>query len=195
DIVRTGNKTMTMAAGAARDSNNSNDIVLNAVATMNGLQVGANGVDVAVLAASSLYAVYVIGDSTKYKATATILSLSATSPNLPGGYDMYRLVGWARTDGSSNLLQWWQYGMGQERMYYYDVGISELSAGTSTTFAAIDLATSVPPIATEVLFNYTFTPDGATEIAEFLPFGSVATAGIIRIGSGVAGAQVGMVEV
>jgi len=195
DISRTAAKTMSMAVGAARDSSNSNDIVLDSVASINGLQVGANGVDVAALVASSLYAVYVIGDSTKYQPTAALLSLSATSPNLPGGYDMYRRVGWARTDGSANLLQWWQYGKGQERMYYYDVGISELSGGSSTTFAAIDLATSVPPIATEVLFNYTFTPDGATEIAEFLPFGSVATSGIVQIGGGVAAAQVGMVTV
>lgn len=195
DIARTGNKTMTMAAGAARDWTNTNDVVLDEAVTINGLSVGANGVDVAALAASSLYAVYVIGDSTKYQSTAALLSLDDEQPSLPGGYDMYRRVGWARTDGSSNLLQWWQYGEGQDRMYYYDVGISELSGGSATTFTAIDLATSVPPIATEVLFDITFTPDGATEVAEFLPFGSSATSGFIRFGTGVAGAQVGSIMV
>lgn len=195
DIAKTAAKKISMAAGAARDWSNVNDIVLDAAVSINGAAVGANGVDVAALVASSMYAVYVIGDSTKYQDTAGLLSLDDSAPNLPAGYDMYRRVGWVLTDGSANILQFWQYGLGQDRMYYYDVGISELSGGSSTTFAAIDLATSVPPIATEVLFNYTFTPDGATEVAEFLPFGSSATNGMVQIGGGVAAAQVGMVTV
>ncbi len=188
-------ETVQIAAGAARDTTNTNDIILNEAVTINGLAVGANGVDVAALAASQLYAVYLIGDSTKYQDAAGLLSLDAEQPLLPFGYDMYRRIGWVRTDGSADLLQFWQYGEGQERMYYYDVGISELSGGAATTFTAIDLATSVPPIVTEVLLDLTFTPDGATELAEFLPFGSAATAGIVRFGTGVAGAQVGMVMV
>lgn len=195
DIAKTGAKTISMAAGASRDVTNTNDIVLDAPVTINGAAVGANGVDVAAIVLNAMYAVYVIGDSTKYQPTAALLSLDAEQPNLPGGYDMYRRVGWALTDGSANILQFWQYGEGQDRTYYYDVGISELSGGAATTFTAVDLATSVPPIATEVLFNYTFTPDGATEVAEFLPFGSVATSGMVRVGSGVAAAQVGMVTV
>lgn len=187
--------TMTMAAGAARNSTNENDIILSSSVTINGATVGANGVDVAVLAASSMYAVYVIGDSTGYQDTAALMSLSATSPNLPFGYDMYRRVGWALTDGSSHILKFYQYGKDQTRQYYYDVAISELSGGSSTSFAAVDLATSVPAIATQVLFLVTFTPDGATELAHFLPFGSSATDGIVQFGYGVAGAQVGMATI
>jgi hypothetical protein len=194
-ISKTAAKTLSMAAGAARNSNNTNDVILSAAVSINGATVGANGVDAAALVASSMYAVYVIGDSTQYNDTAGLLSLQTSTPYLPLGYDMYRRVGWILTDGSANILQFWQYGTNEQRMYYYDVGISELSGGSSTTFAAIDLATSVPPIATEVLFNYTFTPDGATEVAEFLPFGSTATNGIVQIGGGVAVAQVGMVTV
>lgn len=194
-LAKTGAKTISMSAGAARDVSNTNDIILDAPVTINGAALGANGVDVAVLVASSMYAVYEIGDSTKYQPTAGLLSLNASQPNMPGGYDMYRRVGWVLTDSSANILQFWQYGEGQDRTYYYDVGISELSGGSATSFTAIDLATSVPPIATEVLFNYTFTPDGATEQAEFLPFGSSATNGIVRLGGGVAAAQVGMVTV
>lgn len=194
-ISKTGNKTLSMATGAARNSNNDNDIILSTAASINGADVGVNGVDVAVLVASSFYAVYVIGDSTSYNDPAALLSLQTSTPYLPLGYDMYRRVGWILTDGSANILQFWQYGSNETRTYYYDVGISELSGGSSTSFAAIDLATSVPPINTEVLFNYTFTPDGATEVAEFLPFGSSATNGIVQIGGGVAAAQVGMVTV
>lgn len=195
ELTKTAAKIISIAPGAARNTTDLNDITLDALVSINGATVGANGVDVAVLVASSFYAVYIVGDSTKYAATAGLLSLSASTPNLPGNYDMYRRIGWVLTDGAANILQFWQYGEGQERMYYYDVGIAELTGGASTTFAEINLATSVPPIATQVLFDVTFTPDGATEVAEFLPFGSAATSGFIRFGTGVAGAQVDTVTV
>ena len=206
-------KQITMQLGAARDSTNTNDILLQATSAtpdepttaatpiiINGALVGANGVDVAVLADSSLYAVYIIGDSTDYQPTAGLLSLNFTHPNLPGGYpkggyDMFRRVGWVLTDSSANILQFWQYGSDETRTYYYDVGISVLSAGASGTFAAVNLSTAVPPIATEVLLNYTFTGTATTDIAEILPYGSVATSGIVQISGGVTTAQVGMVWV
>lgn len=195
NITKTAAKTLTISTGATRDSTNVNDIDVSATITINGATVGANGVDVAALVASSFYAVYVIADSSKYSTTAGILSLNTTAPGFPAGYDMYKRVGWILTDGSANILQFWQYGNGGVRQYYYDVGISELSGGASTTFATIDLATSIPPIETDVIFDCTFTPDGATEIAEFLPYGSSATNGIVKFGYGVAGAQRGMVTV
>jgi hypothetical protein len=189
------NTTFTMAAGAASNSTDINDIELPALVTNTITSVGVNGVDIAAAVASSFYSVYIIGDSTKYQPTASLISLSATAPRLPFGYDMYRRVGFILTDGSANIRQFWQYGNNSERTMYYDVGISELAAGAATTFTAIDLATSVPPVKCQVIFDVAFTPDGATEVAEFLPFGSTATAGIVRFGTGVAGAQVGTVMV
>lgn len=195
-IAKTAAKTISMAAGAARDSTDTNDIILNSAVTINGAAVGANGVDVAVLVASTMYAVYVIGDSTAYQSTAGLLSLASSStPNLPAGYDMSRRVGWILTDGSANILQFWQYGQGQNRTYYYDVGISALSAGTATSFTAINLSTSVPPRATEVMFDIAYTANSATDTAQFLPYGSSASNGIVRFGTGVAAAQVGSITV
>jgi hypothetical protein len=201
-------KQITVQLGAARDSTNTNDIILGATSAtpdepttpatpivINGANVGANGVDVAAIVLSSLYAVYIIGDSTDYNPVAGLLSLSSTKPNLPGGYDMFRRIGWVLTDGSANILQFWQYGSDETRTYYYDVGISVLSAGASGTFAAVNLSTAVPPINTEVLLNYTFTGTATTDIAEILPYSSVATSGIIQISGGVTTAQVGMVWV
>lgn len=206
-------KQVTVQLGAARNSTNINDILLEPTAAtpdapttavtpivINGAKVGANGVDVAVLVASSLYAVYIIGDSTGYQPTAGLLSLNVSTPVLPGGYpsggyDMYRRIGWVLTDGSANILQFWQYGSDETRTYYYDVGISVLSAGAATTFTPVNLSTAVPPIATEVLLNYTFTGTATTDLAEFLPYGSVATSGIVQLSGGVTTAQVGMVWV
>ena len=202
-IAKTAAKIISLATGAARDSTNINDIILNStnpyvtagVLSINGANVGVNGVDVAAIIASNFYAVYVIGDSTDYQSTAGLLSLNFTTPSLPETYDMYRRVGWVLTDGSANILQFWQFGSGSGRMYYYDVGISELSGGSSTTYANISLAASVPPITTEVLLKVTYTPNSATDVAHFLPYGSSATNGIVEFGYGVAAAQVGMVTV
>lgn len=206
-ISKTAAKQITMQLGAARDSTNINDILLGATSAtpdepttpgvplvINGAAVGANGVDIAAIVASSFYAVYIIGDSTRYQATAGLLSLSATTPSLPFGYDMYRRVGWVLTDGSADILQFWQFGSGSGRMYYYDVGIS-ITSIPETSFTPLSLATAVPPIATEVLFNSTYTPNSATNTAQFLPYGSSASNGIIQIGFGVAAAQVSMVTI
>lgn len=204
--------TMTVSNGGARDSTNSNDILLAAPVTINGTFVGPNGVDVAAIVASSFYAVYVIASSTSvetsadelsgadaavnpYPAAALLSLASNAAPFLPYGYDMYRRVGWVLTDSSSHFLKFWQYGAAEERSYYYDVGISALSAGAATSFTAINLATSVPPRVTQVLFDISYTPNAATNVAQFLPFGSTATNGVVRFGCGVAAAQVGSITV
>lgn len=194
-IAKTAAKVVSLAAGASRDTTNTNDIILNTGVSINGATVGVNGVDVAVLVASTLYAVYVIGDSTGYEPTAGLLALGGATPNLPSGYDMYRRVGYVLTDGSANILQFYQYGRGQSRTYYYDVGINVLTAGTATSFTAVDLSAAMPHIPTQVILDIAYTANAATDTAQFLPYGSTATSGIVRFGTGVAAAQVGSIIV
>jgi len=192
ELSRTDDAYVAVAAGAARDSSNVVDIIVNSALAINGGAVGANGVDLAALAASSMYAVYVIADSTKYNEPAGLLSLASNAaPFLPSGYDVYRRIGWVLTDGSADLLEFYQFGSNETRAYYYDVGISELSAGNETTYTAIDLATSVPPIATRVFLDVAYTPASATNLLQLIPGGSSATNGVVRFGYGVAAAQVG----
>ena len=194
ELSRTDDAYVAVAAGAARDSSNVVDIVVGSALAINGGAVGANGVDLAVLANSSMYAVYVIADSTKYNDPAGLLSLASNAaPTMPAGYDVYRRVGWVLTDGTADLLAFVQFGSNEHRSYYYDVAISELSGGASATYAAVDLATSVPPIATRVMLDVAYTPNSATNLLSMIPGASAATAGIVRYGYGVAAAQVGSV--
>jgi hypothetical protein len=183
--------TLSVTSGQCRDVTNTADIVLGATTTITSTTVGVNGVDVAAAVASSFYAVYVIGSSTDQKPGACLLSLSSTAPSLPFGYDMFRRVGYVLTDSSAHFLNFWQEG----RNMFYDVGISVLSAGTSTTYANVALTTAVPPEATNVNLVVTYTANSATNVAHFLPYGSTATNGIVRFGYGVAAAQVGMAVV
>lgn len=89
-------KVFLLEPGAARDSSNVNDIILPQVldangnpvyvsnypegAIINGLQVGANGVDAAVLAASQSYAIYMIASSESVSTSTNALG-GGPSPN------------------------------------------------------------------------------------------------------------------
>jgi hypothetical protein len=212
-ISLTGPQEITMQLGAARDSTNTNDIILGATSStpdvpttpgipiiINGANVGANGVDVAPMIPFTMYAVYEIGDSTDYQSTAGLFSLNTIQPNLPGGfphggYDMYRRIGWVLTDDDANILQFFQYGADQQRMYYYDAAIPTLTDGTATTFTPIDLSVAVPPIPTEVLFLVSYVPSVNTNIAAFLPFGFTSSNVSFQYSLGNTGMQVSMMTI
>lgn len=188
--------TFTMAAGAASNSNDINDIVLPALVTNTITSVGPNGVDIAAAVLSSFYAVYVIGDSSGYQPTASLISLSATAPRLPFGYDMFRRVGYILTDGSANLLKFWQYGNGSVKDMWYDTGIATPAITTSATYVSQSLAAGIPPsMACEAFLKIDYTANSATNICTMAPYGSTASVGMIVFGYGVAAAQQGMAVV
>jgi len=203
------NSTITITQGLARDSLNVNDIILgtfdtgsplwtNIAATIDGDVIGANGMDRAVAAVSTRYSVFVIGDSTGYHPSAGLLSPSSNNPILPLGYDMFRRIGVVATDGSAHFLKISQYGQGLYRTNFLDVGINVLTAGNATSFTELNLeglAKAFPSIPCKAYLKVNYTPASATNIAHFLPFGSTATNGIVVFGTGVAGAQQGIIEV
>ncbi len=221
----TASKLLNVAAGACRDSSNSNDIVLDAAVVINGANVGANGVDVAALANSSVYAVYVIASSNSvftssvdlgagflqppgiinpaaapanpYPVAAMMSLASNAAPVLPFGYDMYRRIGWAFTNGSANILPMWQYGSDETRKYYWDAIVATaVTAGNATSFTAVSLVASVPPIACEVVLDVALTPAVAGDLVAFRPSGSASSNGDARLsGVVVAVAQVAPVAV
>lgn len=180
--------TLTMAAGRARNSSNEADIILETGVTINSAVVGINGIDDGTFAANKMYRVFAVGDSTFNNTSGAIISESDT-PNLPAGYDMYRLRAYWLTNGSTQFALGAYSGSGKTIDFWYEAGIAELSGGSSATLATVDLASSVPPLATNVFFDVIYTPNGATDVAEFIPYGSAATSGIVRFGTGVAGAQ------
>lgn len=150
-LVYIGTTSFYIQAGAARDSANINDISLPGIVststgfnTINGCTVstaatGLNGLDTGTIAASTLYAVYVIGSSTwgsvtpnssagssasgnasnfVYYPAGGIISTSFTNPVLPYGYDMYRRIGCVLTDSSSHILNFLQENNGTTETVY-----------------------------------------------------------------------------
>jgi len=181
-MTRDSATTISVASGAARDSSDVNDIILSAAIVLNGAAVGANGMDSDVLANSTMYALYVIGNSSGYKDSAVLASLASNSvPTIPFGYDMYRRIGWFLTDGSAEILRFLQYGSDETRMYYYDEGIQELSNGGEATKTEVDLSLSVPPINTEVLFRAYLQSPIEGEAAYLFPYGSNSVNGFIQL--------------
>lgn len=209
---------LAVAPGAARDSNNVIDMVVGlqnyfgidnpAVQFQNyqpGLLInsavnGVNGLDAGTIAASTQYAVYLIGDSRNYNNTAAILSLTSNvGPIMPLGYDSFRLIGFIETDGSSHFV----YATHKPQnivgllQYYNSPAISVLSGGNATTFTAIDLTTN-SAIPTTTLPNVivsllvVFTPAAAGDVVQFRPTGSTATANlptIVGLQAGIAQTQ------
>lgn len=159
----TPNTKLDISAGQCRDSNDVMDIVfgtsapegapLNGVGvaaplTLNAATTGANGLDTGSLAASTVYAVYAIGDSRYYMTPAVILTLASNSaPLMPLGYDSYRLIGYAVTDASSHFLLGYYTGNGAALTFTYDAPqATSVTAGAATSYTAIDLSALVPPV-------------------------------------------------
>lgn len=208
----TGATSIVVAPGAARDINNALDMVVGlanyagnvlpapqAVGYQAGLLVsslvnGANGLDTGSIAASTQYAVYLIGDSRLLNPTAAMLSLTSNYPGpiMPKGYDSYRLIGFWATDASKHFV----YSNVKPQNFagaiaYFNVpAISVLSSGNATTFTAMDLTTnSALPTTTlqniVVTLLVVFTPSAVGDVVQFRPTGSSATANLATI-TGVA---------
>lgn len=173
--------SITIASGQFRDSTNVNDIVLSSAATIVASANGANGLDVGALANSTLYAVYVIGDSTGFNATAGLLSTSFSAPTLPAGYDMFRRIGAVLTSGAAAILDFSQAG----RTIWYAAAIATaVTAGASTTFALVNVSAMVPSTASSVILEAVLTADaGATRTAAFKASGSSSAAGQVVMSS------------
>ena len=207
-----------IAPGAARDSNNVMDMVVGlqnlfgidnpALQFQNyqpGLLInsavnGVNGLDSGSLAASTQYAIYLIGDSRNYNNTAAILSLTSNvGPLLPSGYDSFRLIGFIETysDSTFTYAQHKPQNTSGLLQYILQPPISVLSGGTATTFTAIDLTTNsalptttLPNIIVDLLV--TFIPLAAGDVVQFRPTGSTATANlptIVGVAAGIAQSQ------
>lgn len=156
---------------------------------VNSVVNGINGLDTGTIAASTQYAIYLIGDSRGYNQVAGLLSLTSNaSPIMPTGYDSFRLIGFIETDGSSHFVYATHkpQNMVGALAYFNQPPISVLSGGNATTFTAIDLTTN-SAIPTTTLPNVivtllvTFIPLAANDVVQFRPTGSTSTTNLVTI--------------
>lgn len=96
----------------------------------------AGGLDTGSVAADTWYHLYVI----KGTGSDALFSTSATSPSMPTDYTWFRRVGSVKTDGSANILGFYQYG----DTFLWAEMPNEYS-DTTVTSAASELATLEAP--------------------------------------------------
>lgn len=175
----TPNTKLDVSAGICRDSTNTFDINLgnfngqnnsgtaDATTTINAAVNGLNGLDTGTFAASTLYRVYVVGDAVSGNATGVMIStaLPTVGPLMPFGYNVYRLIGYAVTDGSIHFYLAYNTGNNNARRFTFDAPVAtSVTAGTSATYAAINLTTLVPVVdQLPITFRANWTANAAAD--------------------------------
>lgn len=177
--------TLTISTGSLINSNNLSNATLGSTLTLNSAVVGANGIDTGALVSTKTYAVHIIWNSLKSNSSlasntavepACLLSLSSTAPTLPAGYDSFRRIGWAFTDGSSLFRKLYAYGSGSSVEYTFDTPVVVLTAGSATSATAVSLENVVPLIdKIPVSLSCAFSPGAASRLLTIYPSGSAGT--------------------
>jgi len=147
----------------ARDSTDVFNITSAGVLTPSLAVSGKDGLDTGSEAASTLYHVFVIGDTAEVNATASLLSLSPTAPTMPSGYDVFRRVGTIFNNASSNIENYTQYGNQSERLTIYEGAItpfSVLSGGSATSYTDVDCSAVIPATSRKVRMKFQYDSDG-----------------------------------
>lgn len=113
---------------------------------------GANGLDTGTVAASTWYATYVIRkpDGT----TASLASLSATSPTMPSGYTYKCRTGWIRTDSSGNK---------------YPLGFKQVNAQVQLVVAAGTNVAALPIMASGVIGSIAVPTWATISLVNYVP--------------------------
>lgn len=180
----TSNTSLTVApGGATSDADTATlgtfliDLGLDPV--LDCTKSGINGVQSGALVASKKYNVYVVGDTTSALAAGVYAARTDEDVSLPMGYNVKRRIFTFTTDGSAYIVKGFQSGNGASRTWVYDTPISVLSAGTSSTYVAVDLSAYLPELAKDVAVSIkgSFTPNASGDIATLAQGDSTSTAG------------------
>lgn len=168
----TPDEIINIAAGQCRDSSDVYFLESDASISVDNTVSGLGGLDTGTVAASTLYAVYLVGDAVSGNATSAMISTNMTNPLLPFGYNVYRKIGYVRTDGSSDFLLGYWVGNNNARKFLYDAPIATaITAGAATSYTAVTLTTFVPAVEnTPVYVAYDMTPAAASRIMSLTPF-------------------------
>jgi hypothetical protein len=166
-----------IATGVCRSDDDTTDIQVSGVLTVDITATGANGrnVDTAE-AANKWYAIYII----KNTATGAIAGFLINEDDLltftwPVGYTKKRRVGWIRNNATSNLRDGVYIGKGSSRYFQYRVNYTELialSAGSAVVYTNVDISEWVPPTSTYVRTNNFYDPNTGASYFYLRPDGS-----------------------
>lgn len=169
----TPNTSLDVSPGSTMDYTSKYQITLPSAVVLNATSNGVNGLDTGSLAANTMYAIYIIGDSVNANPTGVLLSLATfiAPPILPFGYTVFNFIGFAPTDASSHFYKGiWTIGNDDHRLFMYDAPqATAVTAGNATTYTTVDLAPLVPGYPSNNFFGYTPSPRDVYINTSFLP--------------------------
>lgn len=134
--------------------------------------------------ANTMYAIYIVADSRDYLpisalATNSFNVYATPGPSMPAGYDSWRFIGFWGTDSSSHWQTGYYFGLGSDLTFFYDTAqATPITAGSSSTYANVDLSGLVPLLANMPVSLYTvFTPAVAGDTLSLRAGNSLSTTG------------------
>jgi hypothetical protein len=172
----TPDEIIDIAVGSIMDSTGVYQLNVDAVLSPSIVSSGLNGLDTGTVAASTVYAVYLVADPVTQQEIGAVFSLSLTGPLMPFGYSAYALIGFVTTDATSDiLLGYWTAGNSSQRTFMYDAPIATpITAGAATTDTAVVLTGLVPAVnLTPVYAKFAMTPAAASRTLTLKTFGAV----------------------
>lgn len=172
----TPDEIIDIAVGSIMDSTGVYQLNVDAVLSPSIANSGLNGLDTGTVAASKVYAVYLVADPVTQQAIGAMYSLSLTGPLMPFGYSAYALIGFVTTDSSSDiLLGYWTAGNSSQRTFMYDAPIATpITAGAAVADAAVVLTGLVPAVnLTPVYAKFAMTPAAASRTLTLKTYGAV----------------------
>jgi hypothetical protein len=141
----TPNTILDVAPGSCLDSTGTFQLTLPTAGIITTSTLGLNGIDTGTIAASKVYAVYLVADPVTQQPTGLICSLNVTTPLLPFSYSAYAKIGYFTTDSSAHILKgYWSDNDAARRIFTYDAFISVGTTSTSATYVNVDLTKFVP---------------------------------------------------
>jgi hypothetical protein len=160
---------LNVSAGTIIDSSATYQLSSTAVMKASLLVSGLGGIDTGTVAASSVYAVYMVSDPVSAQPSGIMFSLSLVQPLLPFDYSAYALLGFIATDSSSHILPGvWSDNDAARRLFIFDAPqATAVTAGAATSYTAVSLAKWVPALtAVYSLLNISFVPAAASRVLD-----------------------------
>lgn len=163
----TPNTLLDVAAGSCLDSTGTFQLTLPAAAKVNIATNGLNGLDTGTIAASKVYAVFLVADPVTLQSSGVMISLSYTAPLLPFGYSAFARIGFVTIGAGSTIVKgYWNGNDNARRIFTYDAfQATAVTAGASTSYANVDLTKFVPLInnlQTSIYTNFSANAAGDT---------------------------------
>lgn len=154
NYVTDADHDINVAAGEAVDGAQAAVIVLSSTLRKRidaGWSVGSGngGLDTGTVAADTWYHMWLI-ERSDTEVTDALFSLSATAPSMPGSYDRKRRIGAVLTDGSANIIAFFQ----DADHFYWDIPVQDYDDGNPGTTAVTRTLTVPTGLVVKALHHF-----------------------------------------